>query len=262
MTLAETQALFHQAITAPGSVAAGRLEACFAGTPALPAAERVEIYAEMYLWRLVDGLRQTFPCLARFLGEERFAALAVDYLRRCPSRHHDLAQAGRRLPAFLRRHPDPARPVLADLAALEWARQVVFFAAPVEVVDASALASVSPEDGLALSPALRVLRLGYLVTDLWRSLDAGEAAPEAVADEAAVAVWRAGFEVFHCALAADEAAALALARGGAPLGAVCAAFEGREDAAGAAFRAVSSWVAEGWIAGLTGTSRSGPAEAG
>ena len=74
MTLAETQALFHEAITSPSPLPAERLEACFAGTTDLPAAERVAIYANMYLWRLVDALRETFPNLVRHLGDERFAA--------------------------------------------------------------------------------------------------------------------------------------------------------------------------------------------
>lgn len=123
MTLAETQALFHEALTGAGPVAAARLEACFAGTPELPAVERVAIYADMYRWRLVDALRETFPKLVRALGDEPFAALADDYLRRHPSEHHDVGQVGRRLAAFLREYPDPERPDLADLAELEWARQ-------------------------------------------------------------------------------------------------------------------------------------------
>jgi hypothetical protein len=256
MTLAETQALFHQAITAPGGVEAGRLEACFAGTPDLPAAERVGIYAGMYLWRQVDGLRQTFPCLARLLGDERFAALAEDYLRRHPSEHHDLAQVGRRLADFLREFPDPARPDLGDLAALEWARQEVFFEAAAEPVEAAALAALPPEAvaqvGLVLAPALRLLALAHEVTGPWRSAEDGEPPPPVKAEAAAVAVWRVGFEVVHGALAPDEAEALGRAAAGAPLAEVCAAFEARPDAAAAAFQAVSSWVKEGWIAGLSG----------
>ena len=45
----------------------------------------------------------------------------------------------------------------------------------------------------------------------------------------------------------DEARALALAQSGAPLGAVCEAFVERPDAVEAAFRAISSWFAEGWV---------------
>ncbi len=104
MTLAETQALFHEILTGAEPVARERIDACFAGTPGHPAAERVAIYADMYRWRLVQAMRETFPKLVRHLGDERFAALAWDYLRRNPSEHHDVGQVGRRLARFLRRY--------------------------------------------------------------------------------------------------------------------------------------------------------------
>ena len=185
MTLAETQALFHEVLTGAGPVAPGRIDACFAGTPELPAVERVAIYAGMYRWRLVEALRETFPNLVRFLGDESFAALAEDYLRRHPSEHHDVGQVGRRLAAFLREYPDPERPDLADLAELEWARQQVFFAPPAEPVGAEALAGLEAEafsrSGLVLSPALQVLVLAHAATPLWRRLEDGEPPDSALA---------------------------------------------------------------------------------
>ncbi|MFO0585483.1 MAG: DNA-binding domain-containing protein [Anaeromyxobacter sp.] len=254
MTLAETQALFHAAITGEEPLAAEQLEACFLGTPELPAADRVAIYSGMYLARLVDALRATYPALARFLGDETFHGLAEDYLRRHPSEHHDVGNVGRHLPAFLRAFPDPERPDLADLAALEWARQEVFFAPVVEPLGREAFAELEGpaflRTGLTLSPALRLLVLEHAATDLWRSVEAGEPPGPPAPGPAAVAVWRRGFEVFHCALALDEAAALEAAASGVDLGGICAAFSGREDAAAAAFEALSGWLAEGWVAAL------------
>ena len=185
MTLAETQALFHEVLTSAEPVAADRIDACFAGTPEHPAVERVAIYANMYLWRLVEALRETFPNLVRFLGDEGFAALAGDYLRRHPSEHHDVGQVGRRLAAFLRQYPDPERPDLADLAELEWARHQVFFAPPAEPAGAEAFAGLDAEafsrTGVALSPALRVLVLDHAATPLWRQLEDGQASRPSVA---------------------------------------------------------------------------------
>jgi hypothetical protein len=74
--------------------------------------------------------------------------------------------------------------------------------------------------------------------------------PAPVRGPAAVAVWRAGYDVFHAALAADEAEALARALGGASIAEVCAAFVGRDDPEHAAFEALASWVTEGWVAGV------------
>jgi hypothetical protein len=64
-----------------------------------------------------------------------------------------------------------------------------------------------------------------------------------------VAVWRSGFEVFHSSLPLDEAAALGAARAGDSLAGICAAFGGREEPAAAAHRALSGWLAEGWVVG-------------
>jgi hypothetical protein len=253
VTLAETQALFTEAITGAQPVPAARLEACFAGTPGLPAAERVAIYADMYRWRLTDALRETFPSLVRFLGDQDFAALAEDYLARHPSEHHDVGQVGRLMAAFLRQHPHLERPDLADLAELEWARQEVFLAPPVEPVGAEVLAGLDAEGfsrtGLRLSPALQLLVQDHAAPPLWRRLEDGEAPDPPAPGPAAVAVWRSGFEVFHAPIPLDEARALAAARCGDSLAAVCAAFGEREEPAVAAHAVLSSWLQEGWIVG-------------
>lgn len=254
MTLAETQALFHEIVTGAGPVDRARIDACFAGTADLPAVERVAIYSNMYLWRLVDALRASFPELARLLGDGPFAALAGDYLRQNPSEHHDVGQVGRRLAAFLRRYPDPERPDLADLAELEWARDQVFTAPPTTQAGAEALSGLPPEafarTRLVLSPALRVLVLDHAAAPLWRRLEDGEPPGPPSPGPSAVAVWRRGFDVFHGELPLDEAAALEEAGAGRSLASICAAFGGREDPAGAAYSALSSWLAEGWIDGV------------
>ena len=251
MTLSETQALFHEVLTSPEPVAVDRIDACFAGTPEHPAVERVAIYANMYLWRLVEALRETFPNLARFLGDEGFAALAGDYLHRHPSEHHDVGQVGRRLAAFLREYPDPERPDLADLAELEWARHQVFFAPLAEPAGPGAFAGLDAEafsrTGVVLSPALRVLVLDSAAAPLWRRLEDGEPPGPPSPGASVVAVWRDVLDVFHCQLEQDEAQALSRAGSGEPLSAICAAFAGRENPAAAAHSALSSWLDEGWM---------------
>jgi hypothetical protein len=251
MTLAETQALFHEALSAPGSVEAGRIEECFAGTPEFPAIDRVAVYSDMYLWRLVDALRETFPNVLRYLGDEQFAALAEDYVRRNPSRHHDVGQVGRHLAAFLRTYPDPERPDLADLAELEWARHQVFFAQPAEPVGLEALSGVAPEDFadtlLRLSPAVRILVLDHDAASLWRRLEDGDPPDPPSIGTFAVAVWRRGFDVFHSPISQSEAAAVEGAIAGHSLGSICASFSDQEDPVAAAHAALGSWLQEGWI---------------
>jgi hypothetical protein len=254
MTLAETQALFHEILSSPGSVDPGRIDACFAGTPDLSAIDRVTIYSDMYLWRLVDAMRETFPNVARYLGDEQFAALAEDYVRRNPSEHHDLGQVGRLLAAFLRSYPDPERPDLADLAELEWARHQIFFAAPADSVGPEAFATLAPEafarTSLVLSPALRALVLDHDAASLWRRLEDGEPSAQPSEGVHAVAVWRRGFDVFHAPVSLDEALAMEGAAAGHSLASICGSFSEQEDPAAAAHAALASWIQEGWIVGL------------
>jgi hypothetical protein len=256
MTLADTQALLHEAITSGADLAPGRVDGCVASTPVLSARESVAIYANMYAGRLVDALRETFPNLARHVGDEAFAGLAEDYVRRHPSEHHDVGQVGRLLPAFLREYADPERPWLADLAELEWARHDAFFAPDADPVGASTLAALGPGDltvtGLSLHPALRVLVLDHAIAPLWRALERGEPAGDPDAGVSPVAVWRSGFEVHHCALTPEEAMALEGAARGESIARVCAAFADQEVPAAAASGAIASWFREGWVVGRRG----------
>ena len=82
---------------------------------------------------------------------------------------------------------------------------------------------------------------------LWRRVESGEPADPPTPGPAAVAVWRRDFEVFHCLLPLDEAAALRAAMAGETLDSVCAAFGDRPDPEADAHAALSSWFDEGWI---------------
>lgn len=253
MTLRETQALFHAAITG-GGVDGAALEACFAGTSDLPAADRVDIYAGMWFWRQVEALRAEFPALASCLGPERLEALCRDYLRVHPSEHHDIGRLGRHLGAFLRRHPAAERSDLGDLAELEWARSEVFFEAPAEAVAQERLAELAPEGfgraRLRFVPALRLLRLGHPVQEPWLEAIRGVAATPAPAAPTFLAVWRAGSEVLHAPLDPSEGLALQAALSGARLLDVCERFAAADEPAEAGFAALASWLDEGWVAGV------------
>jgi hypothetical protein len=257
LTLAAQQAAFHALVT--GAAGAPPAEAFLLGTPAFPAAERAAVYAEMWRWRQVDALRADFPALAALLGDDTFLALCDAYLAACPSDDPDIGRLGRRLPAFLRDHPEAAaRPDLADLAALEWARLEAFFAAPGTGAPAplgrAALSTVAPEDfpalRLALVPSAVRLDLDHAVAGLFEAaIDPTVAhAPAPSAGPERLLVWRQGFEVVHTVLAPDEAAALDAVAAGATLGEALGAFAAQVDPAGAALRALGSWLDEGLVA--------------
>ena len=248
MNLAEQQQRFWDLATrAPGAAPA---EECFVGTPSLPAGERLGIYADMFLWRQIDSLREDFPKVSALLGDHGSYHAFEDYLAAHPSTHPSLNRLGHALAAFLSRR-EGAREDLSDLAALEWARCEVFDEADSPAAAAALLEG--REDAAAvrflLAPALRLLELRHDVVPLWHELDEGREAPPPAPGVSQVAVWRKEFIVSHCALAPDEAVALRRALDGATLAEVCDAFAARDDAMPAALQAVASWFAEQWIAG-------------
>ena len=246
MKLAELQERFFELATrAPG---ARRAADCFVGTAELSAEQRLDIYANMFVWRQIDALREDFPKLAQLLGDEGFYATAEKYLRAHPSAHPSLARLGRHFSAFLAESP-VSRPDLPDLAALEWARCEVFEETHERPAARDLVRGPDPAQiVLRTVPALRLLTLRHDVVPLWKDLEDGKAVPLPRPQPTAVAVWRREFVVFHVCLAAEEALALRRAMSGATLGEVCEAFTDRADAVQAALAAIASWFAEEWIA--------------
>jgi len=234
MNLAQTQRLFWDLLRGAQQPLEG-----FVGSPELPVAERIAIYARMFLDRQVEALHETFPKVAAALGEGAFHDVAAGYVLAHPSEHPDLGQLGRHFAGFLDRAD------LSDLARLEWTRGEVFEAASADSLSTEELARLAQDAAafaghrLQLIPALRLLRLRHDVGPLWEgTAKAAEERP------ATLVVWRAGFDVFHVEVDADEAAAVQLAIQGAALGDVCGAL-------GDPARAVETlqgWLGEGWIA--------------
>jgi hypothetical protein len=241
--LRAVQELFWKLITAPEGVAQGAAELhregalesddlSFLVSPdaTLSSTERLDIYADMYFYRLRDCLAEDFPALRAHLGEKRFHNLVTDYLLAHPPTHFSLRELGRPLPGFLTSHPlERDFPALADLARLEWARVDVFDeadAVPLSREEVLERGTSQPERFvLALIPAARVLRLDVSVPSLWKRLDAGGGAAEKTlspsgsrGETRALRVWRKGFATFHRSMQADEERCLeALASGGATL---------------------------------------------
>ena len=245
MTLAELQGLLHGCITGTVTGREDEVRDAVLPGPPLDALERVEIYARMYLHRLVDAVAEDVPHTARLLGHDVFVDTVRDYLREHPSRSPDIGQVGRSFGAWLRTRPG-LRADLPDLALLERARSEVRTA--LDALPAEAL----PSARFIFSPALRMLRLQHDVRPLCDALEAEAAEiPAPLSTPTTAVVWRQETKVFHTGLSDPEARALMVAREGGSLEDVCAAFAGEPDPAHAAFKTVLSWFADGWVAAVT-----------
>jgi len=249
MSLAETQRVMWSAIRGGSGRAVGDL---VVGTAELSAAERVEIYAGMYLTRQVEALAENFPKLAKLVREEAFHGLVADYVRAFPSEEPSIERLGRRLAEFVPNHRvSGSRCDLADLARLEWARAEVFLEADATPLGVDALArigpAVFPRARLAFIPALRTLKLEYDVLPLWRAVECDAMPPPPRRRVGAAVVWRRRFDVFHVAVSPHEARALSLALNQRMMAEVCACFGERRDGARVAFDAIGGWAREEMI---------------
>lgn len=223
----------------------------FVGTSEFAAADRIEIYADMFIARQVDCLREDYPKLAALIGDADFYALVENYVQAHPSRHPSLASLGRHLSSFLAEHPGE-RSDLSALAALEWARCEVFDEQDAQVASTSSLselANIDPaEFSLTVVSALRLITLDHDVLGLWKKLENGLPASMPRCAPCPIVVWRKGYDVFHVGLDSHEAAALERALAGESLTNVCEAFESEAQPLEAAMRALGSWFSEGFIA--------------
>jgi hypothetical protein len=95
-------------------------------TPA-PALLGLKIYRDAYWVRLIKAIRNTYPCLLSLLGSKEFSELVSDYLVQFPPSAPDIKFVGQYLPKYLRagktaKSIDVQHQLLADIAALEWAK--------------------------------------------------------------------------------------------------------------------------------------------
>jgi hypothetical protein len=270
--LSELQARFFELITGAEGVTA---ELAARGVPAAEAeavagalavadarasaVERLDVYANMYFFRILDALRADYPKVLAVVGDEAFHDLATGYLLAHPSRHPSLRFVGAALPGFVAEHRlSRERPWLAELAALEWARVDVFDRRDAAPMTREALAAVAPEDFASIAlrcvPACALVPAAWAVEQPWRAVEDG-AAPEAPAPAAeghAILVWRRGVTVLHRAVDGDEARALELVARGTTFGALCAALAetlgSDEAAAGRAVQLLVAWLADELLA--------------
>ena len=268
--LAQTQNLFCQLISAPDGVQTalgalpdpertlpGGVDAWVCGDDRLGAVERLEVYAGMYFFRLLDCLAEDFPAVHDVVGHESFHTLVRDYLERHPSTSRSVRPLGRFLGQFLDGHSLGAEhPYVADLARFEWALLEAFDARDAEPLPPERLKSVPADQWpglrLALAPSLRIVEARAPVQEVWGAVTAGQAPPRVECRPTVLRVWREGLRVFHRVIGDVELAALRAIERGAGFAATCeaaSALVGEDQAAVEVARLLERWLADQLIVG-------------
>lgn len=264
-SLRTLQESFWALVSAPAGVADALaaepghawLAGAVVGDGCASALERLDVYANMYFYRLRDNLALDFPKLSAVVGDTAFHNLITDYLQACPSQEPSVRHLGRRLPAFLCTHGlCQRRPWLADLAALEWARLDVFDRADeaaLTVADLQQAAAVGFSDlRLQFIEAHAVVRTERAVDLVWRAVqDNQEPADPATVSRAALLVWRQpDLCVYHRRLEAAEAELVPRLEAGFSFVELCEVLAARlsnDEAAQMAVRLLRSWAHAGLL---------------
>ena len=268
-TLAQTQQLFWKLITAPEGVAAGlaglsraerdAADGLVRGDTRLSSVERLDVYANMYFFRIRDCLKDDFAAVAAVVGEAAFHNLITDYLLVHPSSHFSLHYVGQHLPRFVATHAIAKTwPYLPDLAALEWSIMEAFDAPDAEPITAASLATIPAERWatlrFAVTPSLRMLRLDWPVHEVWARTQRGEDAGEVRATPTVIRVWRQNLRVFHRAIDVTESAALGAVTNGATFAETCESIAAVADDAApaeAAAALLQAWLADALLTACT-----------
>jgi hypothetical protein len=263
--LKDLQSLLYRLITAPSGVAeglaaehdlgAGGLDAIVLGDDRLSSEARVDIYANMYFYRILDALKEDFPATLAVLGDENFHNLVTGYILEYPPTDPSITHSGGHLAAYLRDHPMRERaPFIADLAKLERATVEVFLGPDAPVLQPDALRTVPVEDWpamkLKLHPSAQILSLDWRVSDLLRALEEDRPWEAAARGAVRVLVWRRDARVFYRDLEIAEADALKAASRGATFAETCevVANIGIEDPVATMNRILARWLSDSLLA--------------
>ena len=121
MRLSDWQRALESYLLGEQVTANAALHDSLVGSPTLSVALGLQIYHHAYRARLLGVLREDFPAVHYWLGDEQFDALARAYLQDNPSRHFSLRWLGERFADFIEQnqHAEQA-PALVELARLEF----------------------------------------------------------------------------------------------------------------------------------------------
>jgi hypothetical protein len=233
------------------------LEAVIVGDQRLSAVERLDVYANMYFYRILDVLREEFPRVVAAVGDVAFHDLVTDFLLAHRPSHPSLREVGTCLPAYLAKHTlGLSRPWLFELARLERAHRELFDGEDSPTLTLDILRTLPADTFAALSVRLRpthaLLDSAFAVSKIWDSAHASQLVEPAARRESLL-VWRQNFEVRHREIDdAEEKAMLTAAASGATIAELCETMIAKrplhaDEAPTRAFQILARWVDDGLV---------------
>ncbi|MEI7457097.1 MAG: DNA-binding domain-containing protein [Nitrosomonadales bacterium] len=142
------------------------------GTSAYSAGVALEVYRNNYRGNLHDALAGAYPVIVQLVGDDFFRYMARNYIEQHPSASANLHHYGARLAVFLAGfEPIQSLPYLPDVASLEWACHVAYFAADAMPLPLASLAEIPPEHypALIFNTDCPLIRSRYPVAAIWQA---------------------------------------------------------------------------------------------
>ncbi|MBX7148284.1 DNA-binding domain-containing protein [bacterium] len=179
----------------------------------LTSVERLDIYANMYFFRIRDALMSDYKACYHVLGHDTFHNLITDYLQKNPSRYYSLRFTGEKLATFLKKHPlSKKHPYSSDLASLEWALLDSFDAADDKPLTMEDLKAYTPDSWanatLTTSPSVILIKSAWPLKMIYEAGIKKKKLGKIKKEETYICVWRQDFKVYYRTLSKTEAGLL------------------------------------------------------
>lgn len=141
----------------------------------IPASERINVYRNTTMIALRNCLKDAFSKCCALVDERFFMYAASEFIKQHPSTSGNLDEYGADFPAFLARfEPCQHLGYLPDLARVEWAEHIAYFAADSKIFDRQKLASIAAEEyrnlRFTLHPSTQLIHSPYAI-DLLFDID-------------------------------------------------------------------------------------------
>lgn len=192
------------------------------------AADRMAIYKNAYIYRLIDVLFDDFPTLQQILGDKIFFNMAENYLKKYPSSSYTVRDLGLNLATFLTEtRPYSNHPYLTEVAEFEWQKGKTF-----DGLDASIFSQTDfnqldlaqlPLARFVFQPTVKRLLFTYDVPQIYQAIqmDSLDKEPSKLIHPMAWVMWRKDLNPHWMSLDVDADWALQQAMLGNDFNSIC-----------------------------------------
>jgi hypothetical protein len=222
----------------------------------LSSQQRLAIYQNGYVARLVEVIDSDFPCLGKLLGDDLFAPFVTAYIHTYPSHSPSLNDFGQFLPEFIKRYPPLASQLIAsELCDFEWQLRTTFCTQNEPVLAPEYLHTIPaeewPSQAFKTVSGLSVRYYQMNTPAIWQALK-NDKQPEIkrLSVPETWIIWRQNLITQFNSLAVDEAVLLEMVQSGEDFSGLCEALlEWHEEAQvpARAFQLLQRWLSLGLL---------------